>query len=178
MIEQLIGAEGGIRRMRSDLNVETPEFKGAGMKFSIRGLFSFEFSLAIPHFWKHEPAAIAADYELERFFIAGFQYHDGPEVVEELEAGTELVLIHEKDNPHDPRAVAFHMGSSHLGYIPRQRNRTIAALLDQGAPLRARITQVDSDADPWHAVEVVVFVIAGYALPAPGKGKEPFFPEL
>ncbi len=164
--------------MRSDLNVETPEFKGAGMKFSIRGLFSFEFSLAIPHFWKHEPAAIAADYELERFFIAGFQYHDGPEVVEELEAGTELVLIHEKDNPHDPRAVAFHMGSSHLGYIPRQRNRTIAALLDQGAPLRARITQVDSDADPWHAVEVAVFMIAGHALPAPCKDKEPMFPEL
>jgi|GEM_PF-115554 len=131
------------------------------MKFSIRGLFSFEFSLAIPHFWRQDRARIAADYELERFFIAGFQYHDGPELVEELEAGTELVLIHEKDNPHDPRAVAFHFGSSHLGYIPRQRNRTIAALLDQGAPLRAHITQVDSEADPWHAVEVAVFMITG-----------------
>jgi hypothetical protein len=148
------------------------------MKFSIRGLFAFQFSFAIPHFWKKGPAGIAADYELERFFIAGFQYHDGPELVEELEAGTELVLIHEKDNPHDPRAVAFHFGSSHLGYIPRQRNRTIAALLDQGAPLRARITQVDPDAGPWHAVEVAVFVTANYALPAPGKGKEPLLPEL
>jgi hypothetical protein len=152
------------------------------MRFSIRGLFSFEFSLAIPNFWKREPAEIVADYELERFFIAGFQYHDGPELVQELEAGTELLLIHEKDNPHDPRAVAFHWGSSHLGYIPRQLNRTIAALLDQGAPLRAHITQVDPNADPWHAVEVAVFVIAGYALPAPGKGKgkgkEPLFPEL
>jgi HIRAN domain-containing protein len=102
------------------------------MKFSIRGLFAFEFSLAIPHFWQREPTGTAADYELERFFIAGFQYHNGPELVEELEAGTELVLIHEKDNPHDPWAVAFHIGNSHPGYIPRQRNRTIAALLDQG----------------------------------------------
>ena len=101
------------------------------MKFSIRGRFAFEFSLAIPYFWKRQPARIAADYELERFFIAGFQYHDGPDLVKELEAGTELVLIHEQDNPHDPRAVAFHLGGSHLGYIPRQRNRTIAALLDQ-----------------------------------------------
>jgi len=46
------------------------------MKFSIRGLFSFEFSLAIPRFWKQEPARIAADYELERFFIAGFTQVD------------------------------------------------------------------------------------------------------
>jgi len=150
------------------------------MKFSIHGLFSFEFSLAIPHFWKRKPAGIAADYELERFFIAGFQYHDGPQVVEELEPGTELMLIHEKDNPHDPRAVAFHLGGSHLGYVPRQRNRTIAALLDQGAPPRARITLVDFDADPWHAVEVAVFVIASQGVPTPGrgKGKEPILPEL
>ncbi len=176
--ERMQGLVEKIRRLPHGLNVESSESRNAGMKFSVHGLFSFEFSLAIPHFWKREPAGIATDYELERFFIAGFQYHDGPELVEELEAGTELIVIHEKDNPHDPRAVAFHLGGSHLGYVPRQQNRTIAALLDQGAPLRARITQVDSDADPWHAVEVVVFVIAGYALPAPGKGKEPFFPEL
>jgi len=148
------------------------------MKFTIRGLFSFDFSLAIPRFWKQQPAGISADYELDRFFIPGFQYHDGPEVVAELEAGTELVLIHEKDNPHDPRAVAFHFGNSHLGYIPRQRNRTIAALLDQGAPLRAHITHVDPAADPWHSVEVTVVMIAGRALPPPCKDQEALFPEL
>ncbi len=36
--------------MRSGLNVESAEFRSAGMKFAIRGLFAFEFSLAIPHF--------------------------------------------------------------------------------------------------------------------------------
>jgi len=150
------------------------------MKFSIRGLFAFEFSLAIPRFWRREPAGIKADYELERFFIAGFQYHDGPELIEELEAGMELLLIHEKDNPHDPRAVAFHLGRSHLGYVPRQRNRTIAVLIDQKAPLRARITRVDPDAEPWQAVEVAVFMTAGYALPSPGnvRDKKPILPEL
>jgi hypothetical protein len=148
------------------------------MKFSIRGLFAFEFSLAIPQFWKKKPAGIAADYELERFFLAGFQYHDGPDLVEELEPGMELVLIHEVENPHDPRAVAFQLGGSHLGYVPRERNRTIAALLGQGAPLCARITRVDADAAPWHAVEVAVFVTAGYVISAPVKGKEPLLPEL
>ena len=35
------------------------------MKFSIRGFFAFEFSLAFPHFWRKKPAGVAADYELE-----------------------------------------------------------------------------------------------------------------
>ena len=71
------------------------------MKFSIRGLFSFEFSLAVPHFWKQKPEPSGTDheYELERFFIAGFQYHDGPELVDQLVEGTELVVIHERENP-------------------------------------------------------------------------------
>ena len=30
----------------------------------------------------------------------------------------ELILIHEMDNPHDPRAIAFHLGS----YASRGRN--------------------------------------------------------
>ena len=148
------------------------------MKFSIRGLFAFEFSLSLPSFWKRKPVEGAGDFELDRFFIAGFQYHDGPDLVNELEPGMELRLVHELDNPHDPRAVAFRLGGSHLGYVPRQRNRTIAALLDQGAPLRAWITQVDTDADPWHSVEVAVSVTAGEVAFLPVKGKEPMLPEL
>ncbi len=148
------------------------------MKFSIRGLFSFHFSFTVPQFWKPRPAAAAVDYELDRFFIAGFQYHDGPEVIDSLEPGMELVLIHEADNPHDALAVAFRFGGAHLGYIPRQRNRTIAALLDQGAPMRALVTQVNPDAEPWHAIEVALSVFTGHALQAAGKGKKITFPEL
>jgi hypothetical protein len=148
------------------------------VRFSIRGPFRFELSLAIPHFWKKQPPALTADYELERCFIAGFQYHDGPGLVGELEEGMELVVVHEADNPHDPRAVAFHFSRYHLGYVPRQRNRTIAALLDQRAPLRARITAVDPGAERWRAVEVAVFVTAGYFPAAEGKSEEPLLPEL
>jgi hypothetical protein len=148
------------------------------MRFSIRGILAFELSLAIPRFWKPKPAVISADYELGRFFIAGFQYHDGLEVIEVLEPGMELAVVREPDNPHDPRAVALHLGVLHLGYAPRRRNRTIATLLDQGAPLRARITLVDVGADPWNAVEVAVSVVAGGTHLPPGKSKEPLLPEL
>ncbi len=42
------------------------------MKFSVHGLFSFEFSLAIPHFWKRQPAGIATDYELKQLGVSSF----------------------------------------------------------------------------------------------------------
>ena len=148
------------------------------MKFSIRGLFAFQFTLAISHFWKKEPVGITSDYELERFYIAGFQYHRGPDLIEEMSHGAELVLVRENDNPHDPLAVALHFGNDHIGYVPRQRNRAVAALLDQGAPMHARITQVDPDADPWHAVEVAVRVSAASSARAVGKCPDPLFSDL
>jgi hypothetical protein len=148
------------------------------MKFSIRGLFAFELTLSLPRLWKRKPAAGAGDFEIDRFFIAGFQYHDGPEIVGELEPGLTLVLIREPENPHDHRAVALYYGSNHLGYVPRQRNRAIAALLDQGALLRAWVSQVDPGADPWNALEVRVCVTVGQeVLESPGK-KEALLPEL
>jgi hypothetical protein len=128
------------------------------MKFSIRGLFSFQLSLNLPRmFWPRQPVTLVA-YELERFHIAGFQFHEGPELIEHLEPGCELSLVREPKNPHDQRAVALYFGGVHIGYVPRDRNRTIARMLDQGAPLICRITDVDPEEDPWRAVEVAISV--------------------
>jgi hypothetical protein len=149
------------------------------MKFSIRGLFSFEFSLNLPRmFWPRHSVSPAA-YELERFHIAGFQFHEGPELIEHLEPGCELSLVREPKNPHDQRAVALYSGDAHIGYVPRDRNRTIARMLDQGAPLFCRITDVDPEEDPWRAVEVAVSV-GSEGLPedtTPAK-KPPLFVDL
>ncbi len=91
-----------------------------------------------------------------------------------------MLLIHEKDNPDDPQAVAFHLGSSHHGYIPRRRNRTIATLLDKGVPLCAWISKVNPDAGRWAAVEVAVFVTDGNAVAGwgPAASKAPIVREL
>ncbi len=104
------------------------------MKFSIRGFFSFQFSLILPRLFGRRPLAPAAVYDLERFHIAGFQYHEGPELIDAMRMGAELALVREPENPHDPRAVALDLGAAHVGYVPRDRNRTIAQMLDQGCP--------------------------------------------
>jgi hypothetical protein len=143
------------------------------MKFSIRGLFSFEFSLNLPRlYWcrSHSPPLV---YELDRFHIAGFQHHEGPEIIDAMHVGGELLLVREPTNPHDSRAVARFLGAAHVGYVPRDRNRTIAQMLDQGAPLFCRITEVDSEEDPWHAVEVAIRVVSDSPPMEAVPGKKP-----
>ncbi|WP_165226472.1 HIRAN domain-containing protein [Aquisphaera insulae] len=153
------------------------------MKFSIGAWFScrfrFHFTMDWPWTsWRGTSLEPRSDYELARFHIAGFQYHDGPEILEDLMTGLVLTLVREPKNPHDRRAVALRWGGYHLGYVPRDRNPTIARLLDQGAPLEGRIIELNPDGDnePWKAVRVSVFLIGGHAAMY-GKA-EVFLPEL
>ena len=122
---------GCMRRMRSGLSVESQEFRSAGMKFSIRRRFAFEFSLAIPYFWKRQPARIAADYELERFFIAGFEYHDGPDLVKRAGGRDGARPDPRAGQSSRPAGRSLSSRGISSGLHSAQRNRTIAALLDQ-----------------------------------------------
>lgn len=51
----------------------------------------------------YEPSRV-----LLSFHIAGFQYADGALVLGDLKAGDKLTLCAERDNPHDPEAVAIY----------------------------------------------------------------------
>lgn len=86
--------------------------------------------------------------------IAGFRYHDGPEIIRYLHAGDEVQLTPEPENPHDPWAVRIEHNRSRLGYLPRTHNEAVSRLLQQDAPVRCTITRVDPHAPPWEAVDV------------------------
>ena len=64
--------------------------------------------------------------------IAGFTYCDGCIVFGELEIGSELKLVREAENKHDPDAVAVYYNDVQLGFIPSSENETISKLLDMG----------------------------------------------
>jgi hypothetical protein len=136
------------------------------VKISFRGFFSFRFSIVLPRLAKARGVPENASYELDRFRIAGFQYHQGPFILDELRPGDELELVREATNPHDHRAVALYRGKAHMGYVPRSRNRPVARLLDQECALLCRITAVDPDAEPWNAVAVSILVLGPSRLPA------------
>ncbi len=76
--------------------------------------------------------------------IAGTTFHDLGDIWDELEIGTRLALVRDKDNKHDNKAVAVALADDYegdpedfdfdfiLGYVPRTENSHIAAMLDLG----------------------------------------------
>lgn len=67
--------------------------------------------------------------------LAGRKYHDADEVWTELKVGTSLKLVRDMDNRYDINAVAvvYDNGDEYLlGYIPKEKNTTIAQLLEMG----------------------------------------------
>lgn len=94
--------------------------------------------------------------ELYRGRIAGFQYHHGARLLEQLQAFDALELVREAANPHDGDAVRVDWRGHKLGYIPRAQNRAVAQLLDHGAAIDARVVDVSRSEQLWSAVEILV----------------------
>ena len=102
------------------------------------------------------PTAVAAFRVVDRFAVAGYRYHQGPENEALLHAGQPLRLVREPQNPHDPRAIALYADDVLLGYVPRAQNSMAAGCLDQGVPLTATLETLDPDAPPWERVRVAL----------------------
>lgn len=92
--------------------------------------------------------------------VAGLLYHDGPEVLGRLRSGDALTLVREPDNPHDALAVRIDWRGHRLGYIPRACNAEVAAALEAGEALSARIVHLDPRAPMWRRVEFIVDRVA------------------
>lgn len=90
--------------------------------------------------------------------LAGSQFHDLEALRPRLRVGDPLSLVREPENPHDPRAVRVEWQGRKLGYVPRKENRSVAAALDRGDVLRARIARLREDPDPWRRLEFEIWM--------------------
>ena len=90
--------------------------------------------------------------------LAGYQYHAGAELWEQLRAGDTLTLVREPDNPHDRNAVRVEWQGRQLGYLPRAENQAIAVELDRGSRVEARIARLREARNPWQRVLIDVFI--------------------
>lgn len=91
--------------------------------------------------------------------LAGFQYHGGQALWRELRAGDALTLVREADNPHDANAVRVEWRGRMLGYLPRAENRSVAAEMDRGSAVSARIARLSEHRNPWRRLLIEVFVV-------------------
>ena len=91
--------------------------------------------------------------------LAGFRYYAGESLWHEMREGDRLVLVREADNPHDANAVRVEWRGQKLGYLPRAENRAVAAAMDRGEPVDARIAKLRQHRNPWQRVLIEVFVV-------------------
>ncbi len=99
--------------------------------------------------------------------LAGFRYHQGRAVWNEMKVGDELALVREPDNPYDAKAIRVDWRGQKLGYVPRRENADIARIMDNGTRLVARISRLLDSRDPWQRVRFEI--LAPLEPDSPGK---------
>lgn len=92
------------------------------------------------------------------FYIAGFSYWDGLDVINELKVGAVLNLEAEPTNVYDPKAVKILYNDTMLGYIPRTENREISKFLQLGHTdlFKVQIAQINLENHPEKQILVSV----------------------
>lgn len=103
---------------------------------------------------------------LNRCNVAGFEYHEGLEVRDQIRAGDELDVVREPENPFDWYAVALYWKGRQIGYVPRDENRHLSRMLREGLRLVATVTEVRPEAETWEAVRVDVSLMLDGRFPA------------
>ena len=90
--------------------------------------------------------------------LAGFNYHQAPEVWRGMRVGDALRLAREPDNAYDAQAVRVEWRGHKLGYVPRAQNAALAWAMDKGENLEARVSRLQPHRNPRKRIESEVYV--------------------
>lgn len=89
--------------------------------------------------------------------LAGSQYYAMASFWTEIRVGDALTLVREPDNRHDRHAIRVDWRGHPLGYVPRAQNRAVAAAMDAGDRLSARVSSLSDNKNPWQRLAFEVF---------------------
>ena len=105
--------------------------------------------------------------ELLRFHVRGFQYYDGPDMMERMKAGEELSLLREPENKFDKHAIAVYYRQRKIGFVPREKNEVLSRLMDnKTGNLSAEINQIRNDDVSWNEVSAVIYFMSDVQMAA------------
>ena len=90
--------------------------------------------------------------------LAGFNYHQAPEVWRDMRVGDPLHLAREPDNAYDAQAVRVEWQGRKLGYVPRAQNSALAWAMDRGEIVEARISRLRPQRNRRKRMEFEVYV--------------------
>ncbi len=91
--------------------------------------------------------------------LAGSQFYALSEAWPQIKPGDRLTLTREPENRHDRNAIRVDWNGLQLGYVPRAENRAVAAALDRGEKLEARVSKLREAHDPWQRVVFEVYLV-------------------
>ncbi len=133
-----------------------PEGAGRRPPARLARVLAAVLALAVP------PATAETDGRIEVLVqqspLAGSQYYALSSVWSEIRPGDRLSLIREPENRHDANAVRVEWNGRRLGYVPRAENRALAAAMDRGERVEARVRRLKRHRDPWQRVEFEVYL--------------------
>lgn len=93
-------------------------------------------------------------------FVRGFQYYEGPKIIDEINKSGLLELVREPDNKYDECAIALHFNQRKIGFIPMESNEMLSILIDTGLlNLQAEITHIEKNAMDWEKIHVAIYVM-------------------
>lgn len=91
--------------------------------------------------------------------VAGTSYLDLKEIEPQLKVKDRFILFREPENKHDKFAVAIYTADKYkLGYLPRDRNESVARLLDAGKTIFADLKSKKWQ-DEWLKLDIGVWLV-------------------
>ena len=109
-------------------------------------------------FWLVAAQAESVRMPVQNSPLAGSQFYALGDFWGEIKVGDRLELVREPDNPHDSKAIRVEWRGHKLGYVPRAQNGAIAAAMDAGDKLTARVSSRSDNKNPWQRLAFEVFV--------------------
>ena len=91
--------------------------------------------------------------------LAGFAHYDAATKFDAMKIGDALTLVREPDNTYDTNAVRVEWQGVKLGYLPRKENRAVAAEMDKGGKVEARVARLRHHPNPRERLLIEVFAV-------------------
>ncbi len=103
---------------------------------------------------------------IKQFFVRGFKYYAGPEIIEQINNSGCLELVREKGNKYDKNAIALHFDGQKIGFVPQESNKTVSILMDAELLMfHAEVTRIEPQAGDWEKINVAIYVLKEIQAP-------------
>ena len=90
------------------------------------------------------------------FYVAGVKFHKLYDVIKELKEEDLVQLIPEPSNKYDKFAIRIEALDTMIGYVPKSHSQLLNELIASCKILKATISKINPDSEPWNALKVSV----------------------